>query len=337
MPKTAGIIATFNQENYVEESVRSLACQVDELIVIDDHSSDRTFEVIRDLNVPNLRLIRNDSNLGVSSACNLGVSETSADVIFFQGGDDVSLPGRVEQQLSELETQDVVLSYGLPEIIDANGYKLPDQAAQEFFPPKPISGVLENLYFSGNFICAPSVAMRRELYLSLGGFNPALKYLQDYELWLKCASLGDFRRSTKTLIKYRKHSNNLSREELVRPIQNATRFDAEMDYVLGSAIGKMGDTAINRLINHIGIGSLCLEGADRRLLVALVQISHANVTQKRRGLSAVFEVIGDLKDISPLAKFGIDQAMIEKYALSSDHRNMVEFAKVTSQITRLSE
>jgi glycosyltransferase involved in cell wall biosynthesis len=337
MPRlsSAGIIATFNQEEYIEESVRSLAPQVDELIVIDDHSSDGTLAVLRGLEIPNMTLISHSENVGVSSSCNEAVNRATADVIFFQGGDDVSLNNRVKNQIALLSDPGTVLCYGIPQVIDAKGNQLPRQAAPEFFSSIKVESVLEHLYFSGNFICAPTVAMRRELYLSLGGFNSALKHLQDFELWLRCATLGNFAVSDVSLLKYRKHSRNISREDLLIPNESAARFDAEMDYVLGSVIEKMGVDAIEKLLSHLGLGGAVCKGVDQRILIALLQINHKSVSQNRRGLSYVFELIGDLGDIHALERFGISDNFITELSMRCDHNNRVFQSKAISSLSKL--
>lgn len=319
--RTAGVIATFNHEKYVAESVRSLAGQVDEIVVIDDCSSDNTSFVLRDLDVPNMKLVVHEENKGVSYSYNEAVNLASADVILIQGGDDRSLPGRVEEQVESLSRSKTILSFSQPKVIDSLGQGLPKEAAPEFFSSVDRAKTFEHLYFVGNFICAPSVAIRKIDYELYGGFNPANSYLQDYELWLKLASLGDFVKNEKPLVEYRKHERNLSRDSLSRSITYTSRFDAEMDYVLGSIAKNFDRTALLRLGRHIGLSENLLDSIDGALLLSLLQLSHSDITQVRRGLALLMELIATKGEIDFLLPFGIDNQKLSEYARICDHRN----------------
>ncbi len=319
--RTAGVIAAFNHEKYVAESVRSLASQVDEIVVIDDCSSDNTSIVLRNLEVPNMKLVVHEQNKGVSYSYNEAVNLASADVIVIQGGDDRSLPGRVEEQVRSLSRSRTILSFSQPKVIDSLGQGLPKEAAPEFFSFVDRVKIFEHLYFVGNFICAPSVAIRKIDYELYGGFNPANSYLQDYELWLKLASLGDFVKNETPLVEYRKHERNLSRDSLSRSITYTSRFDAEMDYVLGSIAKTFDRTALLRLGRHIGLSDNVLGTTDSELLLSLVQLSHGDITQVRRGLALLMQLIASKGEIDFLLQFGIDNQKLSEYARNCDHKN----------------
>jgi len=326
--RTAGVIATYNHEDFVQESVLSLAHQVDELVVVDDFSSDKTQDVLRSLKIPNLKLVLHKENMGVSSSYNEAIALSDAEVIVLQGGDDRSLPGRVEQQLCHLSKPGTVLSFGRPVVINSKGDLLPNEAAPEFLHEFKISKVLEYLYFVGNFVCAPSVAVRKSDFENLGGFHPAILHLQDYELWLKFAAFGSFVLSDKPLVEYRKHSNNLSRNTASKSLYKSARFDAEMDYVLGSSVRTFSRSALLSFADHIGLSGRVLEHIDDKLLLALVQLSHPNVTQVRRGLSLLIDVIGEKGSTEGLFEFGIDSAKIDEYARKCDHHNSSANARI---------
>src|SRR5438445_184216 len=71
-PLVSFVILCYNTEPYVGECVRSvLALQGDapfEIIAFDDHSSDRTFDVLRSFTDPRLRVFRNEVNEGHAKA-----------------------------------------------------------------------------------------------------------------------------------------------------------------------------------------------------------------------------------------------------------------------------
>jgi glycosyltransferase involved in cell wall biosynthesis len=319
--RTAGVISTYNQENFVYESILSLSNQVDELVVIDDCSTDNTADVLRSLSIPNLRLILHETNRGVSSSYNEAVRVADGDVIFFQGGDDRSLPGRVHQQLKSLTNSGLVLSFSKPKIIDSMGNALPGESAPEFSPLVEDDKILERLYFHGNFLCAPSAAMRKRDFEAIGGFNPALSYLQDFDLWLKLAAQARVGVSETPVVEYRKHQNNLSRDTSSKSVAYTSRFDAEVDYILGNSAEQFNRETLQALGRCVGLPNSSLDAAEDSLLLALVQLRHSNITQVRRGLSRLFEIVGRVGDIQFLNEFGIDGNTLNDYAQKCDHMN----------------
>lgn len=333
--RTAGVIAAFNHENYVAESVRSLAGQVDEIVVIDDCSTDNTSGVLRDLDVPNMKLVVHEENKGVSYSYNEAVNLARADVIVIQGGDDRSLPGRVKEQVRSLSRSKTILSFSQPKVIGSLGQGLPKEAATEFFSVVDSAKIFEHLYFVGNFICAPSVAIRKIDYELYGGFNLANSYLQDYELWLKLASLGNFEMNEAPLVEYRKHMRNLSRDSVSRSITHTSRFDAEMDYVLGTIAKNHDRSALLRLGRHIGLPDNLLDSMDGTLLVSLLQLSHSDITQVRRGLALLMELIASKGEIDFLLQFGIDNQKLNEYARICDHKGTSSKARSEYRIGNL--
>jgi len=333
--RTAGVIASFNHEKFVAESVLSLANQVHEIVVVDDCSSDNTADILRALDVPNMKLILHEKNKGVSYSYNEAVSLSRAEVIVIQGGDDKSLPGRVEEHLKSLSSPGTVLSYSQPRVIDAAGQVLPKEAAPEFFSSVDQTKILEHLYFLGNFICAPSVALRKVDYESNRGFNPANSYLQDYELWIKLASFGKFVMSDSPLVEYRKHEKNISRDNLTKSITYTSRFDAEMDYVLGSVVKDFNTSALFALGRYIGLSNRVLESIDSTILLALVQLSHSNVTQVRRGFALLMEIVNSRGELEFLSEFGIDDEKLNEYSRTCDHLNVSSRARLEYRVGNL--
>jgi glycosyltransferase involved in cell wall biosynthesis len=319
--RTAGVIATYNHELFVKESVLSLAEQVDELIVVDDYSSDKTQDIIRGLSIPNMKVVLHRKNMGVSSSYNEAIHLAEADVIVIQGGDDRSLPGRVAKHLRHFKSPSTVISFGRPLIINSTGDSLPDDAAPEFFQEIQLEKVLDHLYFFGNFVCAPSVAFRKSIFQKLGGFNPAIAFLQDYDLWLKFAGIGSFVQSDQPLVEYRKHANNLSRDSVSKSITYLGRFEAELDYVLGSSATTFSRSALKSLAVRLGLSGAQFDQTDSKLLLALIQLGHGNITQVRRGLSSLLGIIGSRGDMDFLEAYGIDSAKLDDYARFCDHKN----------------
>lgn len=329
---TAGVIATFNQERFVAAAVSNLAPQVDELIVVDDLSSDQTADILDSLSFPNLKVLHNTERLGVSGSFNRAVALTSADVLLVQGGDDISLPGRSDQQSKILTDDSVALVFSLPKIIDDQGRRLPDSVAGEFRAALDEDDVLGALYFGSNFICAPTVALRRKDYTSHGGFPVGLDLLQDYALWLELAAVGRCVVTTAPAAEYRKHARNLSREYSGVDSPNKRRYAAEMDYIRHRFLSQAGDRVLEQLARHLSLDLDWFGGLDREEKQGILQISHEDKLVLRRGVAYLFEVAGSANGQERLRKLGLSLRDLGELALRADHENLAGVSSALSVV-----
>jgi glycosyltransferase involved in cell wall biosynthesis len=100
----SAIIPTYNRRNYIFRAIDSVLGQtapVDEIIVVDDGSTDGTVESIRDRYGPRVAVFRQD-NMGVSAARTRGIEEARGEWIAFLDSDDVWLPTKLERQFEAL-------------------------------------------------------------------------------------------------------------------------------------------------------------------------------------------------------------------------------------------
>ena len=112
MPRASVIIPTHNRVKFVTRAIDSArqAGKNVEVIVIDDASSDDTCQVCR--RVSGIRYIRLEHNVGLASARNRGIAESSADYISFLDDDDMRFPGSLDRQIKVLE-QDPEAAYAI--------------------------------------------------------------------------------------------------------------------------------------------------------------------------------------------------------------------------------
>lgn len=110
-------MATFNGESYVGEQVESILVQMsanDELVIVDDASTDNTLSVIAEFRDQRINLIRRQSNLGHVKAFETAIFNATGDVIVLSDQDDVWLPKRLDRMRQTLSTsREMVLATGL--------------------------------------------------------------------------------------------------------------------------------------------------------------------------------------------------------------------------------
>ena len=243
MSKVTGVVTSFNQEDFIIESVSSLSEQVDELIVIDDNSTDRSWELIQSYAAGKKHLFtyQNSANQGISESFNRGFQMSTGDLILIQGGDDSSLPDRRHIQENILESnQEIILAFCQPNVIDHDGNKMNDSyASDSFINVLGKSNYTRKLLLEGNSVCAPSVAFRRTEFTNGKLFHPNVDHAQDFATWLTLSMKGDFYFTENPYLNYRIHGKNIS------------RFIDDSEDVLNRARSKEIAYLINTFINEL--------------------------------------------------------------------------------------
>jgi glycosyltransferase involved in cell wall biosynthesis len=97
VPSISVIMCVYNEEDCLPESIESVLCQdfTDfELIIVDDNSTDRSVEIIKDYQKRDDRIvvIKNNRNMGPAIARNLGIKRARGDYIAILDSDDIALP-----------------------------------------------------------------------------------------------------------------------------------------------------------------------------------------------------------------------------------------------------
>ncbi|GAB3036992.1 hypothetical protein GCM10011376_32050 [Nocardioides flavus (ex Wang et al. 2016)] len=106
-------MATYNGSRHVVEQLRSILDQLgprDEVVVVDDASTDDTVAVLETVADPRLRVIRSSVNRGYVRAFEAAIAATTADVVLLADQDDVWLPGRRDAMAAALRDHQVVAS-----------------------------------------------------------------------------------------------------------------------------------------------------------------------------------------------------------------------------------
>jgi len=213
LPLISVCIPSYNHEHYIEDAVRSVIGQTYknwELIIVDDASADSSPELLTGIAAEypeKIRVILLDENVGNSRAANLAASEAKGEYLAWMGSDDLMHPGRLARQVSFLQKNKAVGAvFSRVNIVDGNGEAV--QAGGNIFDKE--IGELRFQLLEGNFLNAPSVMMRASVWREVGGFNPELFYVQDYDLWLRFLDNHEIVRLEERLTDYRVHGKNLS-------------------------------------------------------------------------------------------------------------------------------
>src|SRR3954447_22393446 len=182
-PRVSVLIPVWNSAETLGRAIDSILEQtVDDLevLVLDDGSTDSSRDVVAAYDEARLRGIAL-RHRGISATLNAGLAEARAPFVAIQDADDWSLPERLERQLETLESDPSLGVVGC-RMRELDEHGRPRNSRIRF----AVGDVTEALV-RFNMIPGTAAAIRREVALAVGGFDPAFTAAQDYDLWLRIA------------------------------------------------------------------------------------------------------------------------------------------------------
>ena len=211
MPAVSVIMAAYNVEPYLAAAMQSVRRQTYrdfELLVIDDGSTDESYEIaLRNAaGDPRVKVLRKP-NGGISSARNYALRVATGDLIAFIDSDDMWDPAFLKSQV------DILASRPEIDIVSGNGWFL--GGSQSGRPARPVPDRrplpdLLSIIKDENAVFIMTV-FRRHVYDTIGGFDESLKTNEDYDFWLRAAAANfRFARNDRPLAHYRQRSDSLS-------------------------------------------------------------------------------------------------------------------------------
>jgi glycosyltransferase involved in cell wall biosynthesis len=182
-------IPTYNRARFLPGALESVFAQTrppDDVLVVDDGSTDDTAEVLE--RYPAVRVVRQD-NKGRSEARNTAVREAYGRFVSFLDSDDRWLPDKLERELPVLEADLTVgLVHGHVDLIGPAAEPLPDETQRhhELFSAAHRSGVTYAGYAFDCRCFSSAITVRKQAVEEVGFYDPAL-LLDDYDLYLRLA------------------------------------------------------------------------------------------------------------------------------------------------------
>ena len=223
-PAVSVVIPAYDRAATIRPAIDSVLRQTwtdFELLVVDDGSTDGTQDVVRAIPDPRLRLIETPRNMGASAARNLGVAEARAPWIAFQDSDDEWLPLKLEKQMARLTAPGAafVAGYcGMMILGEAHGPLDGPGAGRlsaRYFPAPEATGLEGDLLeplLRASLISTQTLVARAEPLRAIGGFDPDLKALIDWDCVLRLAPLGPIAFVDEPLVLQRFSPNSITRD-----------------------------------------------------------------------------------------------------------------------------
>ncbi len=216
MTEVSVIIPTYNREKFISECVQSVLAQTlpaREIIIVDDGSTDATYNILRDLGFNSLSTKKTvlryffQQNRGVSSARNLGIKEARSEYIALLDSDDLWLKSKLDRQVSAFQndTQSSRLCH-TDEIWIRNGVRVNQHKKHKKHGGNVFQSCLKLCCISPS-----SAVMHRSVFEDFGFFDEDLPACEDYDFWLRYSAKEDVNFIDEPLIiKKGGHSDQLS-------------------------------------------------------------------------------------------------------------------------------
>ena len=203
----AVIIPLYNCKNYVTEAIESVLEQNYnniEIIVVDDCSTDNSFNIVKELSKKNniIKCYKMEKNSGVAAVRNFAISKTNAQYIAFLDSDDLWHKNKIEKQLEVFKKSNTPLVFTAINMIDEN--------SKEIKSKRKIKTVVNYKYLLTHTpICTSSVIIDRKRFPNVQ--MPLRKSAEDYSLWLRVLKTGISAIGIdEVLVSYRKTSSSLT-------------------------------------------------------------------------------------------------------------------------------
>jgi glycosyltransferase involved in cell wall biosynthesis len=204
------ILPVYNAERWIGDALRSLSSQgtaAMEIIAIDDGSTDASIRVLKRSSDRSLsvRLLRNESNLGIVATLNRGLDQAQGDYVARMDADDICMPDRFARQIAFLEQTgcDICGSWFIE-----FGQGIPRTVRW----PHSESALRAAMLFQ-NTLCHPTIMAKREVFEQLR-YREDYRLAEDYDLFGRACTKFRVANVPAPLLRYRRHSQQATQAKI---------------------------------------------------------------------------------------------------------------------------
>jgi glycosyltransferase involved in cell wall biosynthesis len=205
-PKISIVTPSFNQDRFLEETIRSVLLQGYpdlDYIVIDGRSTDNSVEIIRKYDSW-ISYWKSEPDRGQSHAINKGFKRTSGEIIAWLNSDDTYLPNAFTKVVySKWHNPPIHVIYGSAIFIDEDSHPV-----WEYIAKPLVNGPMRMKFWEGWYVPQPTVFFEKKLISAFGGLDETFQYALDYEWFIRLSKNVPFCRAPHLLATYRRHSQS---------------------------------------------------------------------------------------------------------------------------------
>lgn len=249
MPKISIVLPSYNGQKYIRQSIESVINQTFkdwELIVVNDCSSDRTKEIVKEYLSKDRRinLINNDMNYKLPRSLNIGFEAARGEYLTWTSDDNLYKPFAVEKMLQFLETNKQYF------MVRADMEMIDDMGKRISYSPEFRNGSI----YMQNYVGA-CFLYRRQVMEKVGEYDTALFGVEDYDYWLRAYEIfGEIASISEPLYEYRVHGESVSQtKKSIVDINRKQMYLKHMDFIVKSVSDPIVLTKIYMWIATAGI------------------------------------------------------------------------------------
>lgn len=203
-------MAVYNGQNYLEAQINSILTQLsdeDEVVIVDDFSSDNSVNIIQNYQDKRIKLIKNETNLGVVNTFEKALSHAGGNIIFLSDQDDIWLINKLDKFIDVFHNHpDVTLVISDAQIIDYSGNVINNSYFE--LRGRFVNGLVSNIIKNKYHGCV--LAFRREMLDFILPF-PIDTPMHDMWIGIVNSIYGKSFYLDQPLIQHRRHNNNTGR------------------------------------------------------------------------------------------------------------------------------
>ena len=275
IPRISIVLPVYNGAKYLKDSIESILHQSFndfELIVIDDGSLDKTFEIIHRYNDNRINIIHHSINKGLVYSLNEGVKVSRAEYIARMDADDIALPDRLEKQLEAFEanknlgvlgTQIALMDETCSFEVDQHHY------------PQSHSEIIWRMLFENTF-AHPTIMVRKKVFTQ--AYREEYKHAEDYDLWTRLTGDAIFGNLSQKLLLYRRHSETVS--HLQNAVQDQHTKIIQKNYFY-KVTGRMLSDEEGQLLTEINKRSQPLSNSQLHSIIDLLFTYYLGIKEKQ--------------------------------------------------------
>lgn len=220
-PLVSVVIPSFNHARFLGRALQSVIDQTYtnwEIIIVDNHSTDNTDEVVACFFDPRITFLRINNNGIIAASRNAGIGASKGQWIAFLDSDDWWRADKLEICVNQIDAKVDFIYHDLLIIRDKKDYfKRKRIRSRQVRRP-----ALLDLVMHGNAVATSSVVVRASLLRQVHGMDedPDIIAAEDYNTWLSIAEISDnFLFIPKILGHYMVHGAGISNKDMSQPLR----------------------------------------------------------------------------------------------------------------------
>lgn len=246
-------MSVYNSEKYLREAIESILNQTFsdfEFLIVNDGSTDNSLEILKNYEKqdPRIKLVNHQQNKGWVEVANEEINLAQGEFFARMDPDDISMPNRIELQYNFMINHPQHVCVGAKVLmIDMEGDAL------KIFPFYQTHQAIDSAHLrgEGGAMVHPAAMFRLKSLKQLGGFDSASKPVEDFDLFLRLAELGEIENLPEVLLKYRQHLHSFTSN-----VDKNIQFNANQKVILDACKRRNISIDCKNIVNNFKINQV---------------------------------------------------------------------------------